>query len=175
MLGHSTAIFALNSKCLLVRNILHVPGLAVPLYSLCTHFTQQGCGFLGTKESGFLVYFPTFVLSVDTAVDCHLSFNPLGHSAPLNTFHYVQPQCPPSTYPSKVSPTLSAATPSPASPAVVEEEDDVPHLCMAVPPIQASSTPSNNINMGKLSTHLKDLEDAVHHSTMPPQQPPQSS
>ena len=91
VLGCSTAIFALNSKCLLVHNLLHVPGLAVLLYSLRTHFTRQGFGFLGTKESGFLIYFPTYVLSVDTAMDCHLSFDPLGHSAPLNTLHYVQP------------------------------------------------------------------------------------
>jgi hypothetical protein len=175
VLGCGTAIFALNSKRLLVRNVLHVPGLAVPLYSLCTHFTQQGYGFLGTKESCFLIYFPTFVLSVDTAVDCHLSFDPLDHSAPLNTLHYVQLWCPPSTYPSKISPTFSAATPSPASPAVVEDNDNVPHLCMAMLPIQALSMPSNNINMGAFSTHLKDLADTVHCLTLPTQQPPQSS
>jgi hypothetical protein len=40
---------------------------------------------------GFLVYFPTFVLSVDMAIDCHLSFDPPGHSAPLHTLHYIQP------------------------------------------------------------------------------------
>ncbi len=154
VLGHGTAKFALNGKRLLVCNVLHVPVLAVPLYSLRTHFTQQGCGFLDTKESGFLVYFPTFVLSVDTAMDCHLSFDPIGHSTPLNTLHYVQLRCPSSTYPSEVSPTLFVATPSPASPAVVEDNDDVPHFCMAVPPIQASSMPSNNINMGALSTHF---------------------
>jgi hypothetical protein len=79
VLGRGTAIFALNGKCLLVRNILHIPGLAEPLYSLRTHFTQRGCGFLSTKESGFLVYFTTYVLSVDTAMDCPLSFDPLGH------------------------------------------------------------------------------------------------
>jgi hypothetical protein len=90
VLGHGIAIFALNGKRILVGNVLHVPGLAVPHYSLCTHFIQQGCGFLGTRESGFLVYFPTFVLSVDTAVDCHLSFDRLSHSAPLHTLHYVQ-------------------------------------------------------------------------------------
>jgi hypothetical protein len=37
--GRGTATFALNGKCLLVRNILHTPGLAVPLYSIRTHFT----------------------------------------------------------------------------------------------------------------------------------------
>jgi hypothetical protein len=71
VLGCGTAIFALNGKRILVCNLLHVPGLAVLLYSLCTHITQWGCGFIGTCKSGFLVYFPTFVLSVDTAIDCH--------------------------------------------------------------------------------------------------------
>jgi hypothetical protein len=146
-----------------------VPGLAVPLYSLRTHFTQQGCGLLGTKESGFLIYFLTFVLSVDTAVDCHLS-------APLHTLHYIQPRCSSSTYPSKTSPTLSAATPSPDSPAVVDDKkDNVPHPHVAVLPIQSSSMTSNDIEMSALSTHLKDLMDEVHCLTLPPPQPPQSS
>jgi hypothetical protein len=31
--GRGTAIFSLNGQCVLVRNVLHVPGLAVPLLS----------------------------------------------------------------------------------------------------------------------------------------------
>ncbi len=78
VLVRGTAMFALNGKCILVCSVLHVPDLAVPLYSLRTHLTQRGCGFIGTHKSRFLVYFPTFVLSVNTVIDCHLSFNPLG-------------------------------------------------------------------------------------------------
>jgi hypothetical protein len=89
VLGCGTAIFALNGKHILVRNVLHVPGLAALLYSLHTHITQRGCGFIGTRKSEFLVYFPTFVLSVNTAIGCHLSFDPLGWSAPLATLHYI--------------------------------------------------------------------------------------
>jgi hypothetical protein len=63
VLGRGTAVFELNGKRILVRNVLHVPGLAVPLYSLRTHVTQRGCGFIGSGESGFLVYFPSFVSS----------------------------------------------------------------------------------------------------------------
>jgi hypothetical protein len=66
VLGCGTAIFALKGKRILVCNLLHVLGLAVLLYSLHTHITQQGCGFIGTCVSGFLVYLPTFVLSGDT-------------------------------------------------------------------------------------------------------------
>ena len=63
VLGRGSAIFALNGKCILGRNVIHVPGLAVPLYSLRTHVTQRGCGFFGTQDSGFLVYFPSFLCS----------------------------------------------------------------------------------------------------------------
>jgi hypothetical protein len=123
VLGRGTAIFAMNSKCILVRNVLHVPGLVVPLYSLRTHITQQGCGFIGTCKSGFLVYFPTFVLSVGTAIDCHLSFDPLSRSAPLAALHYVQPRCPPAVYPSEASPSTSTTAPSPASPVMIEDDN----------------------------------------------------
>jgi len=70
---------------------------------------------MGAEESGFLVYFPDFVLSVDTAVDSHLSFDPLGRLAPLSTLHYIQPRSPPATYPYASLPALSTALPSPAT------------------------------------------------------------
>jgi hypothetical protein len=100
VLGYGTAIFSLNGQRVLVQNVLHVPGLAEPLYSLRAHLKQPGYGFFGTFEAGMLVYFPTFVLSVDTSMDCHLSYEPLGHSAPLSTLHYVQPRCALTLYPS---------------------------------------------------------------------------
>jgi hypothetical protein len=53
VLGCGTASFSLNGKQILVRNVLHVPGLAVPLYSPHTHIAQLGCGFIGTCKSGF--------------------------------------------------------------------------------------------------------------------------
>ena len=123
ILGRGTAFFALNGKQVLVRNVLHVPGLAVPLYSLPTHATQRGCGFVGAEESGFLVYFPNFVSSVDTAVDSHLSFDPLDRSAPLFTLHYLQPRNPPAAHPYASLPALSTALPSPAPSAIIEDDD----------------------------------------------------
>jgi hypothetical protein len=91
VLGRGTAILSLNKQQVLVRNALHVSSLAVPLYSLRAHFKQCGCGFIGTSEAGMMVYSPTFVLSADTSSDCHLSYEPLGCLAPLDTLHYVQP------------------------------------------------------------------------------------
>ncbi len=148
VLGHGTAISALNSKRILVCNVLHVPGLAVSLYSLCIHITQQGCGFIGTHESGFLVYFPAFIFSVDTAIDCHLSFDPLDWSAPLATLHYAQPHCPPALYPSEVSPSTSTAAPSPVSPVMIE--DNVTTPLPAEHPILTSSAPSSAVSLHAL-------------------------
>jgi hypothetical protein len=72
VLGRGTVIISLNNQRVLVCHALHVPGLAVLLYSLWAHIKQPGCGFIGTKDLGMLVYFPSFVLSVDTSSDCHL-------------------------------------------------------------------------------------------------------
>jgi hypothetical protein len=158
VLGRGTAVFELNGKRLLVRNVLHVPGLAVPLYSLRTHVTQRGCGFIGSGESGFLVYFPSFVLSVDTAVDSHLSFAPLGRLAPLDTLHYVQPRCPPVIYPSESSPAVSNATPSLLPPAVIEDDATAISLLPgSVAPVD-SFPPSSDI---QADVNLSAISDQI--------------
>ena len=103
ILGRGTAIISLNGQRLLIRNVLHVLALRVPLYSLCAHICLGGCGFLGSFEMGMNVYFPGMVLSVDMSTGCHLSYKPLGNSAPLSSLHYVQLRCPPVLYPAKSS------------------------------------------------------------------------
>ncbi len=55
-----------------------------------------------------LVYFTTFILSVDTSKDCHLSFKSLGSSASLDSLHYLQPQCAPFLYLSKIASHLAS-------------------------------------------------------------------
>jgi hypothetical protein len=187
VLGRGTAIFALNGKRILVRNVLHVPGLAVPLYSLRTHVTQCGCGFFGTEESGFLVYFPTFVLQVDTAVDCHLSFSPLGHAAPLHSLDYVQPRCAPTSYPITTVPapaTSTAVTPSLSGPAMIEDDDTtvgdgdddaLPPLvdepltyALPVPKVSGSSPSPSTLDLPAISRQLKQLVGAVDRLTSNP-------
>jgi hypothetical protein len=103
VLGGCLAIISLNGQCILIRNALHVPGLVVLLYSLCAHFTQPGCGFIGASGVGILVYFLAFVLLVNTSKDCHLSCKSLGQSSPLDSLHYIQPPCAPLLYPSKIA------------------------------------------------------------------------
>jgi hypothetical protein len=92
VLGRGTAIISLNGQRLLIHNVLHVPALRVPLYSLRAHLRQRGCGFVGSFDTGMHVYFPGVVLSVDMSTDCHPSYESLGKSAPLSSLHYVQPR-----------------------------------------------------------------------------------
>ncbi len=92
VLGCGTAIISLNGQRILLRNVLHVPGLVVPLYSLCAHVKQHGCDFTGASDVRILVHLK---LLVDTSKDCHLAFESLGQMAPPDTLHYAQPCCKP--------------------------------------------------------------------------------
>ncbi len=103
VLGRGTAIVSLNGQRLLIRNVLHVPALQVPLYSLRAHLHQSGCRFIGSFAMGMHVYFPGVVLSVDMSTHCHLSYEPLGKSSLLSPFHYIQPRCPPVLNPAESS------------------------------------------------------------------------
>jgi hypothetical protein len=136
--------------------------------------SQRGCGFFGLASSGFLVYFPTFVLSVDTSVDCHLSFEPLGSSAPLDTLHYAQPRCAPNYYPSEMSPSSSTASPSHVLPVLIEDDvspslsSDSPLVCSesSAPPHEsldpihesmAPPSPSASVDLNSVSHQLQQL------------------
>ncbi len=87
VLGCGMAIISLNGQHLVICNVLHVPELRVPLYSLRAHLCQSGCGFVGSYETGLHIYFPGVVLTVDTSSDCHLAYKLLGKTAPLLTLH----------------------------------------------------------------------------------------
>jgi hypothetical protein len=78
--GCGTAIISLNGKKILIRDCLHVPDLKNPLYSFRAHQRQRGCDFIGMYGLGFHVFFPTFIIKVDTATDCHLHYAPVGCS-----------------------------------------------------------------------------------------------
>jgi hypothetical protein len=124
VLGRGTAVISLNGQHVLIRNALHIPGLVMPLYSLGPHLTQHGCAFYGAYAAGMLVCFPTFVLTVGTSSDCHLSYEPLGCCAPLDILHYVQPRCPPTLYPLELAssaPSLCKASHVPGL-ALIEDE-----------------------------------------------------
>jgi hypothetical protein len=171
VLGWGTAMFALNGKRVLVRNTLHVPGLAVLLYSFWAHLHQVGCGFIGTFVDGVHIYFPSFVLFVDMSSDCHLMYKSLGKAAPLGTLHYVQLQCPAKIYPLE---TLALSSASTLHPVVIEDEDagtvaavsvnEAGHACPSgrptvspsmIPPESPTTTPT--MDPGKISGRLDFL------------------
>jgi hypothetical protein len=160
VLGCGAAIVALNGKRIFVRNSLHVPSLAVPLYSLRAHTRQPGCGFVASDTTGFLVYFPTFVLSVNMLVDCHLSYEPLGLCAPLETLHYAQPQCPPTYNPLELASASSTTIPSPTAPAFIK--DDTLTVSMAAPPsLSPPLATESPVDLGSVSTQLQALAEAI--------------
>ena len=108
VLGKGTTIISLNGHSVLIRDVLHVPSLRNPLYSLRAHQRQRGCGFVGASDmGGIYVYFPTFLLEVDTSSDCHLGYSPLGVTVSLQDLHYVQPRC---AHKSPPAPQAAAST-----------------------------------------------------------------
>ena len=179
VLGRGTAIISLNGQPILIHHVLHVPALRAPLYSLRAHLRQRGCGFVGSHDTGMHVYFPSLVLSVDRSTDCHLTHKPLGKSAPLSTLHYVQPCCPPTTYPDENS-VFRATTVSPA-PVLVKNEDELVMLDpvsprLGVPPAVESPSfksvvpkrgpvlkapPFSANAIASISQHLKLLLDCL--------------
>jgi hypothetical protein len=92
ILGHGTAINSLNGKNILIRNCLHVPNLHSPLYNLWAHQHQRGCGFIGMYGLGMHVFFPNFIMEVNTATDCHLHYAPIGRTCGLPDLNFVQPK-----------------------------------------------------------------------------------
>ncbi len=99
ILGTGFVVIAVNGKCILIQDCLHVPALRNPLYSVHAHQWQHGCSFLGMHNLGIYVFFPTLIVKVDTATDCHLSYKPIGHSGKLPSLDYVQPKMLPHQHP----------------------------------------------------------------------------
>jgi hypothetical protein len=69
ILGTGSAVFAVNGKRILIQDCLHVPALRNPLYSLRAHQRQHGCSFLGMHNLRIYLFFPTFIVEVDTTTD----------------------------------------------------------------------------------------------------------
>ena len=89
ILGSGLAVISVNGRLILHRDCLHVPALRNPLYSLRAHQCQVGCGFIGMHGLGIYVFFPSFIVKVDTATDCHLLYAPIGRASQLSSLDYV--------------------------------------------------------------------------------------
>jgi hypothetical protein len=180
--GHGTAIISLNKKKILIRNCLHVPDLRNPLYSLQAHQRQWGCGFIGMFGLGMHVFFPTFILEVDTATDCHLQYEPLGRSARLPDLDYVQPT---SVSRGPAAAQASASHPEPPTPVTIEPDNTMeptfashwpkrppspqpPPVDMSLlPPVQYTQS-LKDLDRDKLIRHLYTLDSQLD-------QPPQKA
>jgi len=90
ILGRGTAKFSINKHVILVRNVLHVPGLSAPLYSLHQHRLMPGCGFFFHFDCGAFLLFPTFSVKVDDSEDCLVNFKAVG-TRPLAPIDYAEP------------------------------------------------------------------------------------
>ena len=110
---------------------------------------------------GMYVFFPSFIVEVDTTTDCHLSYAPIGPASPLSSLDYVQ------LVQHSNSASATTATP-PSTPAVIKDNDDnnVPpeilptyasHWPKKPPPLQASPIDLNLIPPPAYSVSLKDL------------------
>ena len=119
--GYGTTIISLNGKRILIHDCLHVPDLRNPLYSVQAHQRQRGCGFIGMFGLGMHAFFPTFILKVDTATDCHLHYAPIGQGARLPDLDYVQPKSAPKT----VVPANAATTQLAPAPATIKPNEDL--------------------------------------------------
>ncbi len=118
--GYGTAIISLNGKKILICDCLHVPDLRNPLYNLRAHQRQRGCGFIGMFGLGIHAFFPTFILEVDTATDCHLHYAPIGRGARLPDLDYVQPKL----APKPLVPANAVTTQLAPAPATIEPDKD---------------------------------------------------
>jgi hypothetical protein len=114
---------------------------------------------------GMYVFFPSFILEVDTAVDFHLSYKPLVHLASLSPLDYVQPVTP--------QHSASKTTTLPSALSHIKPDDNVSiALTFAAhwPKKLPSSPPPLDINLSLISTskyfvNLKDMsrEELIHH------------
>jgi hypothetical protein len=92
ILGTGSAVIAINGNRILIQDCLHVPTLHNLLYSLHARQRQHGCGFLGMYNLVIFVFFPTFIVEIDTATDCHLLYEPIRRSGKLPSLDYIQPK-----------------------------------------------------------------------------------
>jgi len=72
------------------REVLHVPALKAPLFSVRQHRRHQGCSFVADNKGCYLT-FPTFSVPVDDSTDCLIAYetiNPVGFD--FSSCDYIQ-------------------------------------------------------------------------------------
>ena len=104
---------------------------------------------------GMHVFFPSFIIEVDTSTDCHLLYEPIGRADCLADLDYVQPK-----YLVDKSASSSAIALSTRLPNMIEPDnnpDDLPNFASHWPPSPAH--PPLNMSLLPPSTYTKSLKD----------------
>ncbi len=116
---------------------------------------------------GFHIFFPTFILKVDTATNCHLIYAPVGRSAGLPDLDYVQPKFPPKASASATSAaSIPPATIKPddnkSSDNAVQEDDVtyVPHWPKHPPSLSPTAIALNSITPTEFTKSLNNMTAA---------------
>ena len=68
-IGRGTIKIDLGGVIVVITNVLHVPSLRCPLYSIRCHSRIRGCAFHADNK-GVILAFPEFILPVDISTDC---------------------------------------------------------------------------------------------------------
>lgn len=161
--GVGTAVFRLNNYVVKIRNVLHIPALRAPLYSLRSHRMQPGCGTLSSYDIGSYVIFPTFVLKIDDSTDNLISYKSLGPSY-KGEIHYKQPKVR-----SNISTASSSSRPmktrSQSSPVTIETETVTPIISQDEPDVSENNNEQNNETL--LPTISEDNDDDISASPPP--------
>ncbi len=128
------------------------------------------------------MFFPSFIVEVNTTTDCHLLYEPIGHSTTMSNMDYVQPVQPSNSASSTAATTLL--------PVVIEDyNNNNNYLLTYAPhwPKKPPTPPSPTYNMSLIqppaySVSLKDLDrDALIQRlysielAAPPRPPPPAS
>jgi len=142
--GIGSAKFAVNGKVLLLRHVLHVPGLRNPLYSLRKNKSMPGCGTFSYQGVGSFILFPGFTLRIDDSVDNIISYRSIGRQD-SHDIAYAQPRASrmsssPALIPDEgsvatpLSPDSSPGPQLPPTPATVSERSFCPPQKAPCPP-----------------------------------------
>ena len=169
-----TAVYTLNGRTILNRNVIHIPALRGPLYSLCNHRQRPGCGFYSSYKYGLYLLFPEFILQEKDSYDNIVSYRSLGASyqGPID---YIEPKstgskdmASPSVRPSTINPK-----PTPHSPQIIPSDEEsissqtylppyinidcLPQPSTRIKPTEPSNTTLHKNSVEPLSIHTLNL------------------
>lgn len=91
--GIGRTAISMGGKYVVLSEVLHVPDLRSPLFSVSSHRRRQGCSFIA-DNSGISLTFPSFVLNIDDSTECMLPYRQHGQSVSARNFDYVESPAP---------------------------------------------------------------------------------